>query len=84
MNANFVILASSLPSISFDNVVLIDVLKYMRGVHQDADGAGGGDGEENVELQAIDDHGHVLPVFADLRRDKTWREESAVSKSVLS
>lgn len=50
VNANFVIAATSLPSISIDNVVLIDVLKYMRGVHQDADGAGGGDGEENVEL----------------------------------
>lgn len=75
MNANFVILASSLPSISIDNVVLIDVLKYVRGVHEDADGAGGGDGEEDVELEAVDHHGHVLPVLADLQHNAASEHE---------
>ena len=69
MNANLDQFHNSLPSISIDNVVLIDILKYMWGIHQNTNRAGCGDGEENVQLKTINDHGHVFPVFAYLKRD---------------
>ena len=53
------------------DLVLVDVVEDGRRVDEDADGAGRRHGEEDVELQPIDDHGHVLPVLADLRRPIT-------------
>lgn len=59
--------SASLPSIGVNNLVLVNVFKYVRSVHQNADGAGSGDGEENVQLETIDDHGYVFPVFTNLQ-----------------
>lgn len=55
-----------LSAVDFDDAVLVDVLENMRRIHQDADRAGGGHDEEDVQLQSIDDHRHVLPVLASL------------------
>ena len=52
--------------VDVDDAVLVDILEDVRRVHENADGAGGGDGEEEVQLQTVDHHRHVLPVLADL------------------
>ena len=48
------------------DLVLVDVLEYVWRVHEDADGAGRGDREEDEQLQPVDHHGNVLPVLAHL------------------
>lgn len=51
-----------------DDGVLVDVLEDVRGVQEYAHGAGGGHREEDVQLQAVDYHRYVLPVFANLQK----------------
>lgn len=64
---------ASLPSIGVNNLVLVDVFEYVRSIHENADSAGGGDGEENVQLEPIDHHGYVLPVFTNLQgKENKW------------
>ncbi len=58
-------------SVDVYDLVLVDVFKYVRRVHEDAYGAHCGHDEEDVQLQAVDHHGHELPVFAYLERSKT-------------
>ena len=53
--------------VDVDDLVLIHVLEYMGGVHEDADRAHCGHDEEHVELQSIHHHGHKLPVFSYLK-----------------
>lgn len=48
--------------------VLVDVLEDMRCIQQNDQSPDRRDDEEEVKLQAIDDHRHVLPVLADLRQ----------------
>ena len=55
------------PPVNVDDLVLINVFKDVRSIHQDANGANRCDDEEHVELQAIDHHGHKLPVFSYLK-----------------
>ena len=38
-------------------------------VHEDADGADGGDEEEKPQLGSVDHHGHVLPILSDLKQN---------------
>lgn len=59
-----------LPLVHLDDGVLVDVLEDVRGVQEYAHGAGGGHREEDVQLQAVDYHRYVLPVFANLQ--KKW------------
>lgn len=54
-------------AINFNNFILIDIFENMWGVHQNSNGAGRGYNEEYIELQAIDDHCHVFPIFACLK-----------------
>lgn len=56
-----------LSTINLDDSVLIDILEYVRCIHENSNGSSSGDDEENVELQAIDDHCDVLPIFAGLK-----------------
>ena len=58
----------SLSPVDVYDLVLIDVLEYVRGVHQDPDGADSGHDEEHVKLKPINHHCHELPVLADLER----------------
>lgn len=57
-----------LATINFNNFILIDVFEDVRCVHQDANSAGSGDNEEDVELESIDNHCNVFPIFASLKR----------------
>ena len=52
----------------------------MGGVHEDADGADGGDEEEEPQLGSVDHHGHVLPVLSDLQQS---RVNFAISKNLI-
>ncbi len=54
------------PAVDVDDLVLVYVFEDVRGVHEDADGADGGDDEEDVQLQPVDHHRHKLPVLAYL------------------
>lgn len=47
-------------------MILVHVLEDVRCVHQDPDGTRGRHQEENVKLQSIDHHRHVLPIFPRL------------------
>lgn len=49
-------------------MILVHVLEDVRRVHQDPDGARGRHQEENVKLQSVDHHRHVLPIFPRLER----------------
>jgi len=61
------VLTSLLSPVNLNDPVLIHVLENMRGIHQNAHRSGRGHNEEDVQLQAIDHHGHVFPVFAGLK-----------------
>ena len=56
-------------SVDVDDLVLVDVLEDVRRVHEDADGADGGNDEEDVQLKSVDNHGNELPVFANLESE---------------
>lgn len=47
-------------------MILVHVLEDVRCVHQDPDGTRCRHQEENVKLQSIDHHRHVLPIFPRL------------------
>lgn len=47
-------------------MILVHVLEDVRCVHQDPDGTRGRHQEENVKLQSVDHHRHVLPIFPRL------------------
>lgn len=53
------------------NLVLVDVLEDLRGVDENSDRSSDGNSEEDVQLQPIDDHRDVAPVFKDLEDRKT-------------
>lgn len=55
-----------LAAIDLDDAILVDILEDMWRIHQNANRAGRGHNKENVQLQAINDHGHVLPILASL------------------
>lgn len=56
-------------------MILVHVLEDVRCVHQDPDGTRGRHQEENVKLQSIDHHRHVLPIFPRLEpRMKIFRD----------
>ena len=57
-------------AVDVDDLVLVDVLKDVRCVHQDADGADRGDDEEDVQLQPVHHHRHKLPIFTNLKRKR--------------
>lgn len=57
---------TSLPSIHFNNLILVYIFKYVRGIHQNSDSACCGDCKENVKLETIDHHGNVFPVLPHL------------------
>ena len=71
----------SLSPVDVDDSVLVDKLKDVGGVHEDPDGADGGDEEEEPQLGSVDHHGHVLPVLSDLKQS---RVNMAISKNVIS
>lgn len=56
-----------LSTIDLYDTILIHVLKNVRGVHQDPNGTRSRHNEENVKLQSIDYHRHVLPIFSRLK-----------------
>jgi hypothetical protein len=62
--------ARSLSPIDIDDLVLVDKLKDVGRVHEDADGADGGDQEEYPELGTVHHHCHKLPVFSYLQAGK--------------
>ena len=64
---------TSFPSVHLDDLVLIDVLEDVWRIDENADGAGCRDGEEHVQLQAINHHSHVFPIFTNLQQ-KSSRE----------
>jgi hypothetical protein len=73
-------------TVNLDDSVLIDVLEYVRRVHEDPNGAGSGDNEEDVELQAINHHRDILPVFAGLKgtNNSVSHEEARVPRHQLT
>ena len=60
-------------AIDFDDPVLIDVFENVGSIHEDANGAGCGHDEEDVELQSVNDHGHVFPILAGLKGGRERR-----------
>ena len=54
-------------AVDVDNLVLINELKNMRSVHEDANSSYRGDQEEDPELGPVDNHRHELPIFSDLK-----------------
>lgn len=54
-------------AIDFNNFILIDVFENVRRIHENANGAGCGNNEEYIKLQAIDDHRDIFPIFASLK-----------------
>lgn len=56
------------PAIDLYDTILVHILENVRRVHENSDGAGGGDYKEDVKLQSIDHHRDVLPVFSRLKR----------------
>ena len=63
----------SLSPVDVDDPVLVDKLKDVGGVHEDADGADGGDEEEKPQLGSVDHHGHVLPILSDLKQNRMYK-----------
>lgn len=57
----------SFASINFNDTILVNVLEYVWCVHQDTDGSGRRNNKEYIQLQAIDDHSHILPIFTCLK-----------------
>jgi hypothetical protein len=55
-----------LAAVDVDNLVLVDKLEDVWRVHEDADGADGGDQEEDPQLGAVHHHRHKFPVFSYL------------------
>ena len=74
----------SLSPVDVDDSVLVDKLKDVGGVHEDADGADGGDEEEEPQLSSIDDHGHVLPVLSDLKQSRVNNEHCYLKNLIIS
>lgn len=54
-------------TVNFNNFILIDVFEDVRRIHENANGAGGGNNEKYIKLQTIDDHCHVFPIFTSLK-----------------
>ena len=63
------VVSFSLSPVDVDDAVLIDKLEDVGSVHEDADGADGGDQEEKPKLGSVHHHRHVFPVLADLKRN---------------
>ena len=63
------VVSFSLSPVDVDDAVLIDKLEDVGSVHEDADGADGGDQEEKPQLGTVHHHRHVFPVLADLKRN---------------
>lgn len=55
------------PPIHLDHFILVDVFEDVRGVDEDANGSSRCHSKEHVQLQTIDHHRHVLPVFTNLK-----------------
>lgn len=53
-------------SIYFYDAILVDVLEDVWSVHEDADRACSRHDEEDVQLQPVDHHRYVLPIFTCL------------------
>lgn len=66
-NSKLLLCEYLLSAVDLDDAILVDILENMRSIHQDANGSSGGDDKKDVQLKPIDDHGHVLPVFASLK-----------------
>ena len=62
-----------LPTVDLYDAILVHVLEDVRCVHEDPDGARGRHEEENVELQPIDHHRHVLPILSRLKHTYNMR-----------
>ena len=75
---------AGLPAIHLHHFVLVDVLEDVRRVHEDADGADGGDDEEDVQLKSVDHHGNELPVFANLESEILFWFVNLVSKNHIN
>lgn len=56
-------------SVYFNDAILIHVFEDMRGVHENADSPRRSHTEENIELESVNYHGHVLPIFARLKQN---------------
>lgn len=57
-------------SIDINDFVLVDVFKYVWGVHEDPDGSHCGHDEEDVQLKTVNNHGNEFPVLANLEITK--------------
>lgn len=64
-------LLTGFPPVHLDDLILVDVFEDVRRVDENANSASGRYGEKHVQLQTIDDHGHVLPVLANLKKAKS-------------
>lgn len=57
-----------LPPIHLDDLILVDIFEDVRRVDEDANRSGCRYSKEYVQLETIDDHSHVLPVFTNLKK----------------
>lgn len=64
-------LLTGFPPVHLDDLILVDVFEDVRRVDENANSASGRYGEKHVQLQTINDHGHVLPVLANLKKAKS-------------
>lgn len=53
-------------TVDLDHLVLVDWLEDVGRIEEQGKGAKGSDAAEEAQLQSVDDHGNVLPVFANL------------------
>lgn len=61
-------------TVDLDHLVLVDGLEDVGRIEEQGKGAKGGDAAEEAQLQSVDDHCHVLPVFANLSETRGNRE----------
>jgi hypothetical protein len=61
---------TSFPPVHLDDLILIDVFEDVRRIDENANSASGRYGEKHVQLQTIDDHGHILPILTNLKKKK--------------
>ncbi len=74
--------ARSLAPIDIDDLVLVDKLKDVGRVHEDADGTDGGDQEEYPELGTVHHHCHKLPVFSYLQTGIFWLKSVSEARNL--
>jgi hypothetical protein len=74
---------TSFPPVHLDDLILIDVFEDVRRIDENANSASGRYGEKHVQLQTIDDHGHILPILTNLKKKKNLKKRKLRNRTKL-